>query len=141
MKKNNTIKRVLGLILCFVLLLAFSACGDINGMRQSDRVSDNLSKEADNFNITRQLTVFNTRTDMVLFTMKGNFSKETESDGDVTIVGENPDGSQYKHFIYLNGDVTYIIEDVGHTTVSKYQYEININPKFMFVPFKPIITE
>ena len=46
-------------------------------------------KEADNFNITRQLTVFNTRTDMVLFTMKGNFSKETESDGDVTIVGEN----------------------------------------------------
>lgn len=40
------------------------------GCTEADQVRHNLSQEADNFNIRRKLTVFNIRTDTVLFQME-----------------------------------------------------------------------
>jgi hypothetical protein len=112
--------------------------------RQSDRVSYNLSLEADNFNVTRQLTVINTRAEdgnaSILFQMTGNFSIEKETDGDLAVIGENPGGVYYKHFVYLSRDITYIVEDLGTTSVSKHRFEINFNPK-MIVPVEPVIID
>ena len=52
------IKRVIAGTLAGVTLLCASGCG-----RQSTRVAYNISKEADNFNVTRRLEVINARTD------------------------------------------------------------------------------
>lgn len=126
--KGITMKKFITLLLCVLMAATLFAC------READRVSHNISQEADSFNITRQLTCMNVRTDSVLFTMTGNFSITKESDGDLAITGENPDGTYYKHFVYLSdGWITYVVEDIsGGTSVSKYQYEINFNPKLMF---------
>lgn len=45
-----------------VALFAVMLCG----CREADRVSYNVSKQADNFNVMRRITVFNTRTDKCL---------------------------------------------------------------------------
>ena len=134
-------KKFSSLILVVVLMVSILLTGC---QRQSDRVSYNLSLEADNFNVTRQLTVINTRAEdgnaSILFQMTGNFSIEKETDGDLAVIGENPGGVYYKHFVYLSRDITYIVEDLGTTSVSKHRFEINFNPK-MIVPVEPVIID
>ncbi len=111
----------------------------LSGCTQAKRVSYNLSQDADNFNVYRKLSVINQRTDTLLFTMTGNFSV-LKSSGDLDIIGENEDGTYYKHFVYLSDEITYIVEDLGKTTTNKYKYQINFNPR-MIVPFEPVIID
>ena len=119
-------------ILAIIILIAFtfSACRE-----QADTVSKNLSKEADNFNVTRRIVVMNARTDTILFEMIGTFSINTNSaHSELEIVCELEDGSYQKHFIYLNENTLYVVEDISHTNVSKYHYELNVLPE-QIVPF------
>lgn len=48
--------------------------------RESDKVSHNLSLEADNFNVIRQLTVINSRSDDIMFQMTGKMSINTDAE-------------------------------------------------------------
>lgn len=121
-------RRIIAIITVLVMVVSFTGCID---QRQADDVSYNLSLEADNFNVARKLTVINTRTDTILFQMTGNFSIEKEADGDLAVIGENDNGTYYKHFVYLTRDISYITEDLGKTKVSKYKYQINFNPKMV----------
>lgn len=50
-------KKVMALLAVFVLLCAF-----LTGCTEVYKVSNNISQEADNFNVTRKLTVLNART-------------------------------------------------------------------------------
>jgi hypothetical protein len=122
-------KKIVIILMAIVMMVSIlSGCE-----RQSDRVSYNLSLEADNFNVARKLTVINQRTDTILFQMTGNFSIEKESDGDLAVIGENENGTYYKHFVCLSSEITYIVEDLGKTGVNKYKYSINFNPR-MIIP-------
>lgn len=122
-----------------VLMVMFTLVGCVD-QRQADDVSYNLSLEADNFNVARKLTVINQRTDTMLFQMTGNFSIEKETDGDLAVIGENENGTYYKHFVYLSDEITYIVEDMGTTKVSKYKYQINFNPR-MIIPVETNVID
>ena len=101
---------------------------------QSDRVSYNISKQADNFNVIRQITVINCIQGDVLFQMTGKMSlnvDETENQLEITVEDEN--GSYKKHFIGLSDNVTYTVEDVTDNYVDNYHYTLNFNPK-MWIP-------
>lgn len=119
----------LKIIVCITLLMMLlTGCAT-----EAQRVSYNLSQEADNFNIVRQLTVINCIEGDVLFQMTGNMSIEADTaDNQLEVVVEN-DGSYQKHFIGLSDNVTYVIEDLGSTNVSKYKYTLNYNPN-MWIP-------
>jgi hypothetical protein len=121
-------KKLILIIMVILTIGMFTGC-----QREADKVSYNLSLEADNFNVARKLTVINQRTDTILFQMTGNFSIEKEPDGDLAVIGENDNGTYYKHFVYLSSEISYVVEDLGTTSVNKYKYEINFNPK-MIVP-------
>jgi hypothetical protein len=69
--------------------------------------------------------------DTVLFQITGNFSIDKETDGDLAVIGENANGTYYKHFVCLADEITYIVEDLGTTGVDKYNYQINFNPKMI----------
>ena len=129
-----------------ILMCAILVCGlfAVTGcQRQSDKVSKNLSLEADNFNVTRQLTVVNTRASaeqQIMFQMTGNFAIEKESDGDLAVIGEDEDGRYYKHFICLSRDISYVVEDLDSTSVNKHKYEINFNPA-MIIPVDVVTVD
>jgi hypothetical protein len=135
-------KKILGLVFALMLLVSLVFLGGC--VRQAETVSYNLSLEADSFNITRRLTVVNTRAEdgntAILFQMTGNFSIEKEADGDLAVIGENPGGVYYKHFVCLSRDITYIVEQIENTSVNKHKFEINFNPK-MIVPVQPVIID
>lgn len=104
---------------------------------QASRVEHNLTKEADNFNIVRKITVINCIEGDVLFQMSGRMSITADTaDNQLEIIVED-DGTYVKHFIGLSDNVTYVIEDLnlGDNAVSKYKYTLNFNPD-MWVPFE-----
>jgi hypothetical protein len=104
----------------------------LSGCRQSDKVSYNLSQEADSFNIVRQLTVINCIQGDVLFQMTGKLSIETRSD-ELQITIEDEEGNYQKHFVGLSDNVTYVVEQLRTKDVSQYKYTLNYNPK-MWIP-------
>ena len=127
MKKQNLIIAVLTALLMIFMLTGCET--------EAQRVSYNLSQQADNFNIVRQLTVIDCINGDVLFQMTGKLSIEVDSsDNQLEIIAE--DGGTYvKHFVGLSDNVSYVVEDLnlGKNAVSNYRYTLNFNPK-MWVP-------
>ena len=128
-------KKALLIVALCLMVLILSSCQD----RQAERVSYNISKEADNFNVTRRVTIFNTRTDKCLLEIIGNLSVQ-QSDGDIDIIVEVGEGQYKKHFVNLNSWTTYVVEDVSGAFVDKYHYEINFQPKAI-MPYKITMSE
>ena len=127
-------KKFIGLIVALVALgiIAISLTGCST---EAERVSYNLSQQADNFNVVRQLTVINCIEGDVLFQMTGKLSITADpEDNQLEIVVEN-DGTYVKHFIGLSDNVTYVVEDLnlGANDVKKYKYTLNFNPN-MWIP-------
>ena len=119
------------LLIAVVLLILATGVGC---QTQAEKVSRNLSLEADNFNIVRQLTVMSLFTNDTLFRMTGKISIQPYSDRlEVTVQHEG--GNYRKHFIHLGDNLTYIVEDLGlgANDVSNYKYTLNYNPK-MWIP-------
>ena len=101
------------------------------GCTQADKVRYNITEDADSFNITRRITVFNTRTDKVLMQMTGVMSIKTDSDTKELNVLVKDGETYYKHIIYLNDDTTYVMEDIGGADVSRSAYEIHFLPEVL----------
>lgn len=111
------------------LLLMLTGCDT-----EASRVSYNLSQEADNFNVVRQLTVINCIQGDVLFQMTGKMSITSDNaDHQLEVVVEDEKGFYQKHFIGLSDNVTYVVEQKNYKNVSEYKYSLNYNPK-MWIP-------
>ena len=122
-------KKALCIILALVLTIILCGCNE------AERVGHNVSKEADNFNVMRRITVFNIRTDTVLMQMTGRFSLKNNSSKELEVICEVEKGVYQKHFIYLNDYTMYTVEDLNGTKVSPYAYELEFLPQ-MLVPVK-----
>lgn len=120
-------KKITMITLLLVMALLLTGC-----MTEAQKVSHNVSKEADNFNVSRRVTVFNVRSDKVLLEVIGNLSVQG-SNGDIDIIVETEPGHYKKHFVRLNSWTAYVVEDVTGAFVDKYHYEINFLPD-MIVP-------
>lgn len=119
-------KRVVALL---TLLSALSV--SLVGCTEADQVSQNISKEADNFNVCRRITVINVRSGEVLYEFEGFSSLKTDTgDNQLEITSEVGDGVYKKDFIYLNKWITYVAQDISGANVDPYHYEWNILPEF-----------
>ena len=127
MKKNLIFVTIL-----LLLVLSLAGCGG-----EANKVSRNLSMEADNFNDVRQVTVINCLQGDVLFQMTGKMSITADtSDNQLEVIVEDENGEYKKHFIGLSDNVTYVVEDITSGDVEKYRYTLNFNPN-MWIPVEP----
>lgn len=120
----------------YSLVAAILACCILSGCdTEAQRVSYNLSQEADNFNDIRQITVINCIQGDVLFQMTGKMSITADTaDNQLEVIVEDENGEYKKHFIGLSDNVTYVVEDITAGDVSEYHYTLNFNPK-MWMPY------
>lgn len=124
MKKN--VKKILAIGVGLTMVSALTVGCD----QQSDRVSYNISKQADNFNVIRQITVINCIQGDVMFQMTGKMSLRVDTaENQLEITVEDENGSYKKHFIGPSDNVTYTVEDVTDNYVDNYHYTLNFNPK------------
>lgn len=135
----KTIIKVFTIIVA-LFILAMVAIG-MTGCREADRVSYNVSKEADNFNVTRRLTVINSRTDKCILQMTGRMSLE-EVDGGIAVIVELDRAKHLyqKHYIWMNEWTMYTCEDVTGANVSRYAYEMEFMPQTL-VPVRITANE
>ena len=113
-----------------VVMAAVLALGVLTGCSESYKVSQNVSKEADNFNVTRKITVINARTDTVLLELTGTFALQNNNDNELEVIIETAEGKYKKDLVYLNDYTMYVVEDVSGANVDKYHYEINFLPEW-----------
>lgn len=122
-------KKLIIAIATILTLTIFTGC-----KRQADKVSYNLSQEADNFNVVRQLTVINCIQGDVMFQMTGKMSITADTgDNQLEIIVEDEKGDYQKHFVGLSDNVAYTVEQKDYKDVSNYKYTLNYNPK-MWIP-------
>ena len=126
-------KKLVAILIAAGTVIGLTGCGS-----EASKVEYNLTQEADNFNIVRQLTVINCLQGDVLFQMTGKMSITADvDDNQLEIIVENDDGNYTKHFVRLSDNVTYTIEDLnlGKNDVEKYKYTLNFNPN-MWLPYE-----
>lgn len=119
-------------VMMSILVLMLTGCED----REANKVSYNISLQADNFNVVRRLTVINTRSDKCILQMTGKISIEDQKDGIAVLVELDRDKGIYqKHYIYMNENTMYTVEDVSGVEVSRYAYEMEFMPQTL-IPVK-----
>lgn len=95
----------------------------------ADVASRNLSKAADQFQITRRIVFYNGITDDYMLVIEGRCSIQPdikEEQLEVTCaVGE---GKYKKHFLGISDNVTYFVEQLEGESVSTYRYKVVFKP-------------
>ena len=108
-------------------VLAMTGCST-----DADVASQNLSIAADNFQIERRIVFINTWTDTYLLSITGLCSiKNGEANtGNPSVavtckIGEN---EFKKHYLGLNGSVSYFSEQLAPAQVGVYHYKVVFKP-------------
>ena len=116
---------VIILVVLALVAVSFTSC------TQADRVSVNVSKEADNFNVCRRITVINSRTDTVIYELEGIFSLDNGYNNELEVICKTGENEYKKHFIYLTDTILYVVEDMSGADVSPYHYEVTFYPQMI----------
>lgn len=115
-------KKILCLGLGVVMML-----GSLTGCSwedEADVASYNISKEADNFNIYRKITVINNQSDVVMLEFEGWCSiTKDNNDNQLEITYRVGKDEYYKDFVGLNDRTTYLVTQLDGANVDKYHYE------------------
>lgn len=123
--KNIAISTVLGAS----ALIGLSACS------QADKVSQNVSNDADNFKVERRVVIINTRTDKIEFVAKGLISVNTKDSKKLVILAKVGKSQYKKDIINLTNNNMYTVEDLSGANVNSYKYEVTWLPESV-VPVK-----
>lgn len=118
-------KKMIFVFLMIALLLTLCGC------READRVSSNISQQADNFNVCREIIVVNVRDNTILYTLTGYFSLKNNDSHELEVISEVSPGLYKKDFIYLSEWTTYVCTDLSGAQVDQYHYELNILPQMI----------
>ena len=119
--------------IALALTAAVAAGGALTGcVSQSDRASENLSKDAEEFKVNRRVVFFNGITDKYLLTVEGRCSVETADSklgGSLEVTCKIGEDRYKKHFLGLSDNVSYFVEQMEATDVSVYHYQVIFKPE------------
>jgi hypothetical protein len=136
-EQMNNKRKIAMYFVAVLIIFVMAGCAE----NQASVASRNISQEADNFNVIRQVTVFNNITHETLIQITGKISVTYDPDDhQLEILIENEDGQYSKDIIGLNEVTTYTVHQVGGFTTSPYNYQINFNPKLL-IPLEPAVID
>lgn len=98
---------------------------------QADLAADNLSKAAEQFEVTRRIVFINGITDKYLLEITGLCSVETTDGalgGALEVTCKTGPNQYKKHFLGLSDNVTYMVEQIEGADVSVYTYRVVFRP-------------
>lgn len=115
-------RKILAGLLTLIVVLAGCAS-------DADVVSNNLSREADQFRVLRRIVFYNGITDTYMLTIEGycslgNFDAEKE----LTVTCQVGPDEYKKHFLGLSDNVTYFVEQLDGENVSTDHYRVIFKP-------------
>ena len=101
----------------------------ISGCNDADVASRNLSKAADNFEVTRRIVFYNGITGEYMLTIEGLCSLGNQDKaGQLSVTCKTGAAAYKKHFLGLSDNVTYFVEQMESADVSTDQYRVVFKP-------------
>lgn len=117
MKNAITLASILG-------LAALVGCND------ADIASTNISKAADNFEITRRIVFYNGITGDYILSVEGLCSLGNfDSAGELSVTCKTGPRAYKKHYLGLSDNVTFFAEQLETADVSTYHYRVVFKPQ------------
>lgn len=100
-----------------------AACSD------ADMASHNLSKAADQFEVTRRIVFYNGITGEYMLTISGLCSLgNADKPREISVTCKTGPASYKKHFLGLSDNVTFFVEQVDPVAAGLYQYRVVFKP-------------
>ena len=120
MKRNMTL---------FVLILLITSMFLSSCASDADVASQNLSKSADQFEITRRIVFYNGVTGEYILVIEGLCSLGNYDDaGSLSVTCKTGPSTFKKHYLGLSDNVTYFAEQLEQSPVSVYHYRVIFKP-------------
>ena len=113
-------KMLLSLVVVLILL---------TGCREADKVSTNISREADEFRVQRRIVFYNSITDTYMLEVVGNCAVDLGRTNVLELTCKIADKKYQKHYLGLSDNVTYTIEQLEFSDVNPYKYQLIFKPK------------
>ena len=122
MKNIKKIICLLVTVLCVVASL--SACN------KADNIKHNISRQSDAFESYREVTIINLRSDKVLMQVEGYISIKNNIDNELAIIIMEGPGQYKMHYVYIGGEIVYLVEQKENSTTDPYHWDIRIFAEF-----------
>lgn len=123
-QKGVEMKKALALIAVLMVASVIAGCSN------ADVASNNLSKAADQFELTRRIVFYNGITGDYILTIEGLCSLGNyDSPGELTVTCKTGVDAYKKHFLGLSDNVTYFAEQIDAAPTDVYHYRVIFKPK------------
>lgn len=125
------------------ILLALLAVVLMAGCSDADIASQNLSKAADNFEVTRRIVFYNGITSEYMLTIEGLCSLGNNDKPDrLSVTCKTGPTTFKKHFLGLSDNVTFFVEQVNDMPANTYHYRVFFKPQAILpnIDFKGSLT-
>jgi hypothetical protein len=100
------------------------------GCTDADVASSNLSRAADQFEITRRIVFYNGITGDYMLELVGRCSLgNADKDRELSVTCKTGPNGYKKHFLGLSDNVTYFAEQIEDADVSVYHYRVIFKPQ------------
>lgn len=121
MKDFNRINKVTAIIfyIIAIALLVFL----LTSCSEADKVNSNITKQAGYFECERKITVYNARTDTIIFECEGYMDISNNVSSELVVTCKVAPDSYKKNYIYLNENTIYVVEDITGTHTDPYHYK------------------
>lgn len=111
-------KKFISMILITLIVLTMASC------TEAEKVNSNISKQAEYFECERRVTVYNARTDTIIFILEGYINISNNMSGELVVTCKVAANEYKKNYIYLNEYTLYVVEDITGTHTDPYHYKI-----------------
>lgn len=119
-------KRIFAILMFVAIMIAtFVGCSE------ADRVNHNMSMQANYFECERRITVYNARTDTIVFVAEGYMSLSNTSTSELVVTFKTGANEYKKNYIYLNDYTIYVVEDITGTHTDPYHYKIYFHTEIL----------
>jgi hypothetical protein len=123
-KEKEMKKTVFAILIMAMVLVAVAGCTD------ADVASQNLSKSADMFEITRRVVFYNGITGEYILVVEGRCSIYSDNaDHQLELTCKTGPNEYKKHYLGLSDNVTYFAEQIDGASVDEYRYRVIFKPE------------
>lgn len=116
-------KKIVAVLMIVCMVAGLVACST------ADTVSHNLSKEANEFNVYRKITVTNARTDTIMLQAEGYMSLDNNEENELALTIKTGENRYCKNYVYLNEWTCYVVEQTEPKETDRYHYELIFYPE------------
>ena len=115
-----------------ICILIITVCVLLTACSEADKVNGNLSKQANDFECERRITVYNARTDKIILEAEGYMSLFNDTSRGLVVMAKTGPNEYKKNYVYLNDYTMYVVEDITGTHTDPYHYKLYFHTEFPY---------